>query len=105
MSWTAILLLAAGAYGFKVGGVMGLGRFLRGERSSALGALLPAALLAALVIVQTFSTDTADGVALVLDARAGGVAAGALAVWRGVPFAGVVVIAASVAAALRFFAS
>ena len=27
MSWAAILLLAGGAYGFKLAGVMGLGRF------------------------------------------------------------------------------
>lgn len=101
MSWAAILVLAGGAYAFKLAGVMGLGRFLTGERASAIGALLPPALLFALVAVQTFAVDSESGASLALDARAAGVAAGAIAVWRGIPFVGVVVIAAAVTGGLR----
>ena len=59
--------------------------------------LLPAAVLSALVIVQTFD----GGRALVIDARLGGVAVGAVAAWRRVPFAGVVVVAAMTTALIR----
>src|SRR5262249_30324068 len=54
-------------------------------------ALLPAALLAALVVVGTFGGDRA----LVLDARAAGVAVAALAAWRKAPFPVVIVLAAA----------
>lgn len=101
MSWAAILLLAGGAYGFKLAGVMGLGRFFTGERAAAIGALLPPALLFGLVVVQTFAIDTETGVGLALDARAAGVAAGAIAVWRKISFVGVVVIAAVVTGGIR----
>ena len=47
--------------------------------------------------MQTFS----DGQQLVLDARAAGVAAAAVAVWRRAPFPLVIVIGAAVTALLR----
>lgn len=97
MSWTAVLVLAAGAFGFKAAGMFGLGRLMTSPRLVAVAALLPPALLAALVAVQTLSTGTD----LVLDARAAGVAAGGLAVWRGAPFWVVVTIAAAVTAGIR----
>ena len=97
MSWAAVLTLAAGALFFKVAGTFGLGGLMERRSMRAIGALLPPALLAALVGVQTFTTGTD----LVVDARAAGVAAGGLAVWRGAPFWLVVVIAAAVTAALR----
>ena len=114
MSWTAILLLASGAYVFKALGLLVFGPLAvrraavadRDEiRSSGgtlleLGKLLPPALLAALVINQTVT----NGTELVVDARLAGVAAGALAVWRGAPFWLVLAIAAAVTAALRFLA-
>lgn len=97
MSWAAVLTIAAGAYFFKAAGTFGLGRYLQHPTLLALGVLLPPALLAALVAVQTFSTDTS----LVIDARAAGVIAGGLAVWRKAPFWLVVVIAAAVTATVR----
>lgn len=97
MSWTAVLLIVAGSYFFKAAGAFGLGRFMKTPTTRALGALLPPALLAALIAVQTFTTGTS----LVLDARAAGVAAGGVAVWLKAPFWVVVVLAASVTAALR----
>ncbi len=97
MSWTTLLLLAAGAYGFKAAGTFGLARFMSGDRARGIGALLPPALLAALIAVGTLSTEQS----LVVDARLAGVAAGAVAVWRRAPFWVVVVVAAVVTAALR----
>jgi branched-subunit amino acid transport protein len=98
VSWTAILVLAAGAYAFKVVGLLFLGPRTRGlPQILRLIALLPPALLAALVAVQTFGGDRA----LVLDARAAGVAAGAVAVWLRAPFVVVIVVAAAVTAGIR----
>jgi hypothetical protein len=100
VSWTVIVVLVGGAYGFKALGVLGLGRAGGGmtERFEPLTALIPAALFAALIAVQT----VADGASLVLDARLWGVAAGAIAVWRRAPFVVVVVIAMAVTALVRW---
>jgi branched-subunit amino acid transport protein len=59
--------------------------------------LIPAALIAALIVNDTF----ADGKDLVVDARAAGVAAAALAAWRRAPLIVVIVIGAAVTAAIR----
>ncbi len=97
MSWTTLLILAAGAYGFKAAGVFGFGKWLDSDDARRFTVLLPPALLAALVAVQTVG-----GVGeLVIDARLPGVAAGSLAALRGAPFWAVVVIAAAVTAGLR----
>lgn len=93
----ALLLLAAGTYLLKaVGPVAAAGRELPPALARAAD-LLPAALLAALVATQTFGGDGA----LQLDARALGVAAAGLAVWRGAPFGLVVVLGAGVTALAR----
>ncbi len=97
MSWAAVLAIAAGSFFFKAAGMFGLGRFMTGTTMRAIGALLPPALLAALVAVQTFATGTD----LTVDARAAGVIVGGLAVWRRAPFWVVVVLAASVTAGVR----
>ncbi|MEM9202007.1 MAG: AzlD domain-containing protein [Actinomycetota bacterium] len=100
MSWTVIVVLALGAYGFKAFGVLGLGR-VGGSvtaRFEPLTALIPAALFAGLIAVQT----VADGDSLVLDARFLGVAAGTLAVWRRAPFVVVVMVAMAVTAFVRW---
>jgi hypothetical protein len=55
------------------------------------------ALLAALIAVQTF----ADGKSLVIDARAVGLAVGAIAVWRKAPFVVVIVLSAGATALIR----
>ena len=100
MSWTVIVVLVVGAYGFKALGVLGLGR--AGGRATArfepLTALIPAALFSALVAVQTVTADEA----LVVDARLWGVGAGAVAVWRRAPFVVVIVVAMAVTAFVRW---
>jgi branched-subunit amino acid transport protein len=97
MSWTFILVLAAGAYGLKVLGLVVVGSRRLPDPLLRCVALLPAALLAALIAVQTFS----DGRSLVLDARAAGVGAAAVAAALRAPFAVIIVVGAAVTATLR----
>jgi hypothetical protein len=97
VTWTALLMLAAGTYAMKAAGPVALGSRTLPARAERLFALLAVTLLSALVAVSTF----ADGRSLTLDARAGGLAAGAVAIRMGAPFVAVVVVAAVAAAALR----
>ena len=100
MSWVSIIVLVVGAYGFKVFGVLGLGRVADGAaaRVEPLTSLIPAALFAALIVVQTVAGDET----LVLDARVVGVGVGAVAVWRRAPFVIVVVVAMTATALVRW---
>jgi branched-subunit amino acid transport protein len=91
-----LVLLASGTYVLKSAGPLLLG----GDRSlppwvDRLALLLPAPLLAALVVTST----AADGKSLVLDARVVGVAAAAVALRLKAPFV-VAVVAAAAATAL-----
>jgi hypothetical protein len=97
VSWTTLLLLAAGAFAFKAAGMFGVGRFAELPVVVGLGRLLPAALLAALIVDGTFNTDGA----LVVDERAAGVLLGGLAAWYRAPFWLVVLVAAGTTALLR----
>lgn len=97
MSWAFVLSLAAGAYMFKVlGFVVFGGRTLPVVLDRCL-ALIPVALISALIVKDTFAV----GQELVLDARAAGVAAAAIAAWRRAPLIVVIVIGAAVTAGLR----
>jgi branched-subunit amino acid transport protein len=60
-------------------------------------ALVPAALISALIVKDTFSTGTE----LVLDARAAGVAVAAVAAWRRAPLIVVILLGAAVTALVR----
>jgi len=93
MSWTPILIAAAGCYALKLAGLSVPERLLEGVRVRRVATLLPVALLAALIATQTF-----DGG---VDARAAGLAAAALAVLARAPFLAVVAIAAATTALLR----
>ena len=97
MSWTPILLAAVGCALLKQAGWSLPRHWLERERLQRAAALMPVALLAALVAVQAFGR----GSELVLDARAAGlaVAAGLLAVRA--PFLLVIGGAAATAALLR----
>lgn len=97
MSWTPILLAAVGCALLKQAGWSLPRHWLERERLQRAAALMPVALLAALVAVQAFGTDGR----LALDARAAGlaVAAGLLAVRA--PFLLVIGGAAASAALLR----
>jgi branched-subunit amino acid transport protein len=97
MTWTLVLVLAAGAYFFKVLGLVVIGdRTLPPVLDRCLG-LIPAALIAALVVKDTFSV----GQHLQIDARAAGVGAAFIAAWRKASLILVIVIGAAVTAAVR----
>jgi branched-subunit amino acid transport protein len=97
MIWAAVLVGSLGCYVEKLLG-FALPRSVF-ERKSVrrVSGLLPVALLAALVAVQTF----ADGQDLVIDARVAGGAAAVVALLLRAPFLVVVLVAAVTAAALR----
>jgi len=101
VTWGAVLALAAGSYLLKVLGLLVLGPRLGRERGGGVAlrfvSLLPPALLAALVVVQT----VADGERLAVDARLAGVAVGGGAVLVRMPFVVVILAAASTTALVR----
>ncbi|WP_055715715.1 AzlD domain-containing protein [Streptomyces torulosus] len=95
--WIAIAVTAVGCYAVKLIGLLVPEGVLERPLVQRLAALLPVALLAALTAQQTF----ADGRALVLDARAAGVAAAAVALVLRAPFLLVVAAAVIVTAGVR----
>ena len=97
MSWWTIAALSAGSYALKALGPLVLRERAAAPGLSRLAGLMTPALLAALVAVQTFGAERA----LVLDARAAGLVAAGVAVWRRLPFVVVVVLAAAVTAVVR----
>jgi uncharacterized membrane protein len=96
--WLTVLLASAVAFGLKVAGYVVPHAWLDGPRVARMTAMLPVALLAALVAVQAFTTSRGT---FVVDARAGAVAVALLALALRAPFLVVVVLAAATAAALR----
>lgn len=98
--WAAILLAGAGCYLLKVAGLSVPQRVLHHPVAERVADLIPVALLAALVAVQVF----ARGHALVLDARAAGLAVAVGLLLLRAPFLLVVFGAALVAALLRLVA-
>ncbi len=97
MSWSLVIVLAVGAYIFKVLGLVIIGDRPLPSAVERCLALIPAAVIAALVVKDTFAT----GQDLVLDARVIGVGVGALAALRRAPLIAVVAIAATVTAVAR----
>jgi uncharacterized membrane protein len=97
-TWIAIGVTAAGCYLAKLLGLSVPAGMLDRPRVKQLAALVPVALLAALIAVQTFS---GEGRALALDARAAGLAAAALALVLRAPFLAVVAVAVVVTAGVR----
>ncbi|GAA1261742.1 hypothetical protein GCM10009609_25820 [Pseudonocardia aurantiaca] len=97
MNWPAVLALAAGTYLLRLSGIVLRDRLhvpAKVERYLDLGAT---ALLVALVATAALT----DGTGFAGWARPAGVAVGALAAWRKVPFVLVVVLAAGATAGLR----
>lgn len=97
MTWTLVFVLAAGAYAFKVTGLVILGGRTLPPVVDRCLALIPAAVITALVMKDTFST----GRDLVLDARAIGIAVAVVAAWRRVPLIAVIVLGAAGTALVR----
>jgi len=99
MTWIELALLAIGSYGIKVVGVFALRGRLE-MRLRPLTSLLPAAMFAAIVVVQTLGREGS----VVLDARVPGVLAAMVAVTFRAPFAVVVIVAMAVTAGARAIA-
>jgi hypothetical protein len=95
--WLAVLLGSAGCYALKVAGLSVPRRLLADARVRRIAEMLPIALLATLVALQTLSTGTHLGV----DARAAGVSAAFLAVLLRAPFIVVVAVAVGTTAMVR----
>jgi hypothetical protein len=98
--WVVIAALALATAGLKLAGPLTLGGRPLPEWALNVVELLASALLAALVVVETFGL----GRSLVLDARVLGAAFAALAVWKRAPMVVVVLGAAGVTAIARLVA-
>lgn len=96
-SWIAVLAASAIAFAIKFSGYTVPPVWLQRPRTLRVTEMLPAALLASLVVLQTFSS----GQHLVLDARAAGLVVAACALLLRAPFIVVVALAAVAAAVLR----
>ena len=96
--WTTVLIASGLAFALKLMGYVVPHQVLDGRVVSRVTAMLPVALLSALVAVQTF---TGSGGGLTLDPRAAGVAVAVTALLLRAPFLVVVVLAAATAAMLR----
>ena len=92
-----LAVLATGTYGLKAAGPLVLGGRPLPPAVQRLATLLPAPLLAALVVTSTLVTDRH----WVLDARLVGLGVAAVALWRRLPFVVVVILAAAATAAAR----
>lgn len=97
MIWAGVLVASAACYALKLAGVSLPSRWLQDVRIQRTVPLLPVALLAALIAVQTFSL----GQRLVLDVRAAALAVALIAVLLRAPFIVVIVAAAATAGFLR----
>jgi branched-subunit amino acid transport protein len=97
VSWSLVLGLGVGAYACKFVGLVVIGsRRLPAALERCL-ALVPAAMLSALVVQATLST----GQDLVVDERVPGTAVAVVLAWRRAPFIVVVVAAATTTAVVR----
>jgi hypothetical protein len=97
MMWAAVLAGSLGCYAEKLVGYFLPLSVLENTSVRRVAGLLPVALLAALVAVQTFAV----GQTLVIDARLAGLVAAVIALVLRAPFLVVVLVAAITAAALR----
>lgn len=96
--WVAVLLACGACFALKYVGYLVPESWVSGERTSRVTTLIPVALLAGLVVVQTL---IGDGGALVLDARLGAVAVAFVLLLLRANFIVVVLAAAVIAGLLR----
>lgn len=97
MTWWFVFTLAAIAYGCRVIGLVVIGGRVLPPVLARCLALIPAAMVAALIVNDTF----AIGRSLQVDERAAGVAAATFAAWRRAPLVVVILVGAGVTALLR----
>ena len=97
MIWTAVIVASLGCAALKLAGWSLPARWLEGRLLQRAALLLPVALLAALVAVQTLGAEGR----LVVDARLAGVGVAAVLLAVRAPFLVVILAAAATAALLR----
>lgn len=98
MTWTVVLVAALGCYLLKYAGLAAPAGVLDHPAVRRAVELVPAAMLAALVVVQA----VADGPGLVLDSRLVGLAAATVALLLRAPFLVVLLVAAGAAALAQY---
>ena len=95
--WVVVIAIGVATILFKASGPLLLGRKLLRSRVQSVVDLLAPAMLAALVVTQTLD----GGQEIVVDERVPGLAAAAIAIWRGAPVIVTMAVAALVTAGLR----
>jgi branched-subunit amino acid transport protein len=100
MSWTLVIALSVGAYLLKVLGFVVVGDRKFPVRFEGVIALVPAAVLCALIMKDTFTA----GKDLAIDARAVGVGVAVVGVWLKIPLWLVIVLSCVATAATRALA-
>ena len=93
-AWIVVIVVGTLTMVFKAAGPVFLGRRPLPGRAQSVVDLVAPVMLVALVATQTFGGDQK----FVVDARIPGVAAAAVAIWRGAPVVAAMVIAALVTA-------
>ncbi len=97
MIWAAVIVASIGCYLLKLAGLSLPASLLERPEVQRVAVLLPVALLAGLVAVETFGADGR----LVVDLRLAGLGAGVIALLLRAPFLVVIVVAAATTAVLR----
>jgi uncharacterized membrane protein len=98
--WITIAALTVGTIATKASGALILSSHPPGERTLAMTGLVAPALLAALVVYETFG---AHGGGITIDARAAGLGTAVVAIALRAPMLAVVLLAAGATAAVRAF--
>jgi hypothetical protein len=98
--WITIAALTVGTIATKAAGALILGNHPPGERTLAMTGLVAPALLAALVVYETFGKL---GGGITIDARAAGLGTAVLAIVLRAPMLAVILLAAAATAAVRAF--
>jgi len=99
MSWALVLALSGAAYALKLLGAVIIGQRTMPPAIERCLLLIPAALLAGLIAKDTFTTGQSIGI----DARAVGLAVAAVATWKKLPFAVIIVLGVGTVAVIRLF--
>jgi branched-subunit amino acid transport protein len=97
MSWAVVIGLSVGAYLLKALGLVVIGDRKFPPRYEGVIALVPAAVLCALIMKDTFT----NGQELVIDARMAGVSLAVVGVWCRVPLWLVIVASCAATALVR----
>jgi branched-subunit amino acid transport protein len=98
--WIVVIVVGALTMAFKAAGPVFLGSRQLPAKAQSVVDLVAPVMLVALVVTQTLGGDEK----IVVDARVPGVAAAAVAIWRGAPIVAAMFVGALVTALVRAFA-